>query len=185
MHLHGLSRDAELDGDFLVGKAVEIAEQNDLAATIGERAHGVGEHFEFVALVELLTRPRPILQNRKLDQIRDRLGRLRTTAAEKVERRIARSGEEKRFRVTYAAGGLRAEEARIRFLHEIVVFTQGRKTRLQVSPQRPFMGLDFLREPTGLFRRQHGAMLTGVHPSMRRDCRVHSQPKPAAETIFC
>ena len=93
-------------GDFFVSKAFEVTEHNDLAAAVWQRAHGVGEHFEFVALVDLLSRSGPVFQNREFDQIRHGLGRLRAAAAEEIEGDIARGGEEKRLRITHAAGGL-------------------------------------------------------------------------------
>ena len=46
MDFYGLGRDAELVGDFFVGEAVEVAQHDDLAATVGQGAHGLSEDFE-------------------------------------------------------------------------------------------------------------------------------------------
>ncbi len=95
-------------------------------------------------------------EQRDLRTLGDRVEGSGATTAKEIEGGVARSGKEKRFRITHAAAGLRAEEAGVGFLHEVVVIAKRRETRLQVGTQGGFMGVNFLGEPTGLFGRWHG-----------------------------
>ena len=153
-----------------------------MSAAVWQRPHGFGEHFELVILVHLLTRPGLILQDYELNQIRHGLGRLRTPAAEEIEGDVAGGGKKKRLCVAHSAIGLRAEEARVGFLHKIVGIAESGETRLQVCPQRRFMGLDLLGKPTGLFRRKHKAG-GSMHPPGFWGCRANFGRKLGSKTI--
>jgi len=140
MDLYGLGWNIELVGDFLVGETVEVAEHDDLAATVGQGTHRIGEDLEFVALVDGFRGARLRVEDDELRLVVDGLSGVRTAAAEKIEGGVAGGGEEKGLGVADAAGVFGAEEAGVGLLHEVVVIAERREAGLEVGAQGGFMG---------------------------------------------
>ena len=55
--------DAELIGDLAVGKAVDLAKRDDLAAAVGQRLDGGGEELEFLVMADGLGDAGPIFKD--------------------------------------------------------------------------------------------------------------------------
>ena len=148
--LDGVLGDAEVGRDFPVRKAVEQPEREHLAATVGELADGVGEKIEFLLAVGGISGIGPVFYDGQLGQIAYGLDRNDATAAEQIERGVARGGEEKGFCVVDAAGAFGAEEPGVGFLHEVVDVAQRREHGAQVGAQGGLVGLNVLGEPAGV-----------------------------------
>ena len=89
MDLYRFGRNAELFGDFFVSETVEVTEHDDLAAPVGQGADGVGEHLEFVALVEGFGGAGLGVQHDEFSLLVDGLGGVRAAAAEEIEGGVA------------------------------------------------------------------------------------------------
>ena len=85
------------------------------------------------------------------------LVRAGAASAEEIDGEITRRREEERLRMREPGGVFDAQQARIRFLHQIVVVGERGETFRQVGAQGRLMRLHVLGKPTGLFGGRHGA----------------------------
>lgn len=149
LRVDGVFRDAELRGDFAMGKPVDLAQRDHLAAAFGQGLDALGEQLKFLIMADGLGHTGPIFQDGQALDFYYGIDGDNLPVAEEIERGVAGRGEEKGFRGAQRAVLAGLQEAGIGFLDQIVDVGMLGKLPVQVGAQRAFVRLDLGGKPAG------------------------------------
>jgi len=155
VHLDGVGGDAKPFGDFLVAQVLLETKQHDLATALRQIVEGFGQYLLTQALIEDFADLGRLFQDGELLALAYLHVFVPGLAARQIDRGVVGGRKEKCPGVFDGAALLRAQDAGVGFLHDVVLFPEPGKTRRQIGAHRWFVRLQFLSEPLEFFRGRH------------------------------